>query len=111
MGDTIVLRKILDHNWCIGELNGREGAFPLNHVEIKIPLPIPQCRALYDFRMGPNEEEGCLTFVRGAVIHVMRRVDANWAEGRFGESVGIFPIAFVEMNSTARQLMDASATQ
>lgn len=109
MGEIIVMRKILDHNWCIGELNGREGAFPINHVDVIIPLPIPQCKALYDFRMGPNEEEGCLIFKKGAIIQVLRRVDQNWAEGKLAESIGIFPIAFVEMNLTARQLMDASA--
>ena len=28
------------------------------------PLPphVPQCKALYDFRMSNDEEDGCLTF-------------------------------------------------
>lgn len=80
----------------------------MNHVQIIINLPIPQCKALYDFRMGPNEEEGCLSFKKSAIIQVIRRVDQNWAEGRSGDVIGIFPIAFVEMNTSARQLMDAS---
>lgn len=58
--------------------------------------------------MGPNEEEGCLSFKKSAIIQVIRRVDQNWAEGRSGDIIGIFPIAFVEMNTSARQLMDAS---
>lgn len=58
--------------------------------------------------MGPNEEEGCLSFKKSAIIQVIRRVDQNWAEGRSGDVIGIFPIAFVEMNTSARQLMDAS---
>ena len=35
-GDSIMLRRRIDHNWCIGELNGREGAFPLNHVQVMV---------------------------------------------------------------------------
>ena len=56
--------------------------------------------------MGPNEEEGCLTFKKGTVIQVLRRVDHNWAEGRIGSSIGIFPIAFVELNQLAKQILE-----
>lgn len=105
-GDVIVLRRRIDQNWFYGQLNEREGAFPVNHVQIIVPLPVPQCKAVYDFRMGPNEEDGCLTFKKGQIINVTRRVDQNWAEGRIGECVGIFPINFVEMNGLAKQLME-----
>uniref|UniRef100_U5EPL2 RING-type E3 ubiquitin transferase n=1 Tax=Corethrella appendiculata TaxID=1370023 RepID=U5EPL2_9DIPT len=107
-GDIILLKKRIDHNWCYGEVNGKEGAVPINHVQVIVPLQTAQCRALYDFSMGPNEEEGCLIFKKGAIISVLRRVDQNWAEGRIGDSIGIFPITFVEMNPLAKQLMDAS---
>lgn len=103
-----MLRKRLDINWFIGECNGREGTFPVNYVQIIVPLPVPQCKAMYDFRMGPNEEEGCLTFTKGAIINVFRRVDLNWAEGRIGDAIGIFPIAFVQMNDLAKQLMETN---
>ncbi|XP_055923875.1 E3 ubiquitin-protein ligase SH3RF1 isoform X2 [Eupeodes corollae] len=107
-GDVILLRRKVDANWFVGELNGREGTFPLNYVQVIVPLPVPQCIALYDFKMGPNEEEGCLNFKRGTMIHVLRRVDHNWAEGRIGSCIGIFPIAFVEMNALAEQLLDGN---
>ncbi|XP_052901671.1 E3 ubiquitin-protein ligase SH3RF3 [Anopheles moucheti] len=107
-GDIIILKKKIDHNWCVGEVNGKEGAVPLNHIKVIVPLPFPQCKALYDFRMGPSEEEGCLTFKKGALIHVLRRVDQNWAEGRIAEKIGIFPISFVEMNGLAKHMMDSS---
>lgn len=110
-GDQIILRKRLDMNWFVGEVHGIEGAFPVNHAQVIVPLPQPQCKALYDFRMGPNEEEGCLTFKKGSIIHVFRRVDQNWAEGRFGDSIGIFPIAFVEMNGLAKQIMESVGTK
>lgn len=105
-GDHILLRRRIDLNWFVGEIHGKEGVFPVNHVQIIVPLPLPQCKALYDFRMGPNEEEGCLIFKKGTIINVFRRVDHNWAEGRIGDCIGIFPIAFVEMNPLAKQIMD-----
>jgi hypothetical protein len=42
------------------------------------------------------------------VISVIRRVDENWAEGKLGDRIGIFPLAFVEMNQVARALMKLS---
>lgn len=107
-GDIVILKKKIDHNWCVGEVNGKEGAVPLNHLQVIVPLPYPQCKALYDFSMGPNDEEGCLTFKKGALIHVLRRVDQNWAEGRIADKIGIFPISFVEMNSLAKHMMDSA---
>uniref|UniRef100_A0AAV2K4Y1 RING-type E3 ubiquitin transferase n=1 Tax=Knipowitschia caucasica TaxID=637954 RepID=A0AAV2K4Y1_KNICA len=37
---------------------------------------------------------------------VIRRVDENWAEGMLGDKIGIFPILYVELNETAKQLME-----
>uniref|UniRef100_A0A1A9WDT5 RING-type E3 ubiquitin transferase n=1 Tax=Glossina brevipalpis TaxID=37001 RepID=A0A1A9WDT5_9MUSC len=105
-GDLILLKRRIDNNWYMGQVQGVDGVFPVNFVQIVVPLPIPQCVALYDFKMGPNEEEGCLTFKKGTIIQVIRRVDHNWAEGRIGASIGIFPIAFVELNTLARQQLD-----
>ncbi|XP_037826513.1 E3 ubiquitin-protein ligase SH3RF1-like isoform X2 [Lucilia sericata] len=105
-GDLILLKRKIDSNWYVGQLKGAEGNFPINYVQIVVPLPTSQCVALYDFKMGPNEEEGCLTFKKGTVIQVLRRVDHNWAEGRIGSSIGIFPIAFVELNQLAKQLLE-----
>lgn len=48
-------------------------------------------------------------FQQGEIITVIRRVDENWAEGRLADRVGIFPIAFVEMNGVARALMKLSS--
>lgn len=58
--------------------------------------------------MKKNEEEGCLSFTKGTIINVLRRVDKNWAEGRIGNSIGIFPISFVDMNPIAKRLMEIS---
>ena len=34
------------------------------------PLPphVPQCKALYDFRMSNDDEDGCLTFNKVNII-------------------------------------------
>ncbi|KAK9870040.1 hypothetical protein WA026_006135 [Henosepilachna vigintioctopunctata] len=109
-GDTIILRRRIDSNWYHGECNGLQGVFPLSYVQIVTPVPshLPQCKALYDFRMSNDEEEGCLTFKKGDIINVIRRVDENWAEGKLDGKIGIFPLAFVELNNLARSLMKLS---
>ncbi|KAB0799850.1 hypothetical protein PPYR_07730 [Photinus pyralis] len=109
-GDIIMLRKRIDNNWYHGECGGNQGVFPLSYVQVITPLPsnIPQCKALYEFRMTNDDEEGCLTFNKGDIITVIRRVDENWAEGKLDDRIGIFPLAFVELNSLARSLMKLS---
>ncbi|XP_066603630.1 E3 ubiquitin-protein ligase SH3RF3 isoform X2 [Prorops nasuta] len=109
-GDIVVLRKKIDNNWYFGECGSNHGVFPLSYVQVMTPLPphVPQCKALYDFRMTNDDEDGCLTFNKGEIISVIRRVDENWAEGKLLDRIGIFPLAFVELNSVARALMKLS---
>ncbi|XP_020290399.1 SH3 domain-containing RING finger protein 3 isoform X2 [Pseudomyrmex gracilis] len=109
-GDIVILRKKIDNNWYFGECGNNHGVFPLSYVQVMTPLTphVPQCKALYDFRMANEDEDGCLTFNKGEVISVIRRVDENWAEGKLLDRIGIFPLAFVEMNSVARALMKLS---
>lgn len=38
-GDTIQLIRQVDENWYEGRLDGREGFFPVNYVEVIEPLP------------------------------------------------------------------------
>ncbi|XP_032673226.1 E3 ubiquitin-protein ligase SH3RF3-like isoform X2 [Odontomachus brunneus] len=109
-GDIVILRKKIDNNWYFGECGSNHGVFPLSYVQVMTPLTphVPQCKALYDFRMTNDDEDGCLTFNKGEVISVIRRVDENWAEGKLFDRIGIFPLAFVELNSVARALMKLS---
>ena len=102
----IVLLKKIDTNWFFGELNGKQGFLPASYIQVvDLPLLQPQCVALHDFRVTDVEEKDCISFVKGDVINVIRRVDDNWAEGKLGDRIGIFPIKFVDMNPTARNLM------
>ncbi|XP_053158979.1 E3 ubiquitin-protein ligase SH3RF2 [Hemicordylus capensis] len=112
-GDIIILHRQLDENWYLGEINGVSGVFPTNSVQVikQLPQPLPLCRALYNFDLksrNKNEKSNCLTFHKGDIITVIRRVDENWAEGKLGDKTGIFPILFVEPNTVARQLLQSS---
>ncbi|XP_051875728.1 LOW QUALITY PROTEIN: E3 ubiquitin-protein ligase SH3RF1-like [Pristis pectinata] len=107
-GDIIILRRQVDENWYHGEVNGVHGFFPTNFVQIikPLPQPPPQCKALYDFEVKDKEaDKDCLPFSKDDVLTVIRRVDENWAEGMLGDKIGIFPISYVEFNSTAKQLI------
>ncbi|XP_068958784.1 E3 ubiquitin-protein ligase SH3RF2 isoform X5 [Petaurus breviceps papuanus] len=110
-GDIILLRRQLDENWYQGEINGISGIFPTSSVEVikQLPQPPPLCRALYNFDLrdkDKSENQDCLTFLKDDIITVISRVDENWAEGKLGDKVGIFPILFVEPNLTARHLLE-----
>lgn len=112
-GDVILLRRQLDENWYQGEINGVSGFFPASSVEVikQLPQPPPLCRALYNFDLrdkDKSENQDCLTFLKDDVITVISRVDENWAEGKLGDKVGIFPILFVEPNLSARHLLEKS---
>nr|XP_015094919.1 E3 ubiquitin-protein ligase SH3RF2 isoform X1 [Vicugna pacos]XP_031527627.1 E3 ubiquitin-protein ligase SH3RF2 isoform X1 [Vicugna pacos]XP_031527634.1 E3 ubiquitin-protein ligase SH3RF2 isoform X1 [Vicugna pacos]XP_031527638.1 E3 ubiquitin-protein ligase SH3RF2 isoform X1 [Vicugna pacos] len=110
-GDVILLRRQLDENWYQGEINGVSGVFPASSVEVikQLPQPPPLCRALYNFDLrgkDKTESQDCLSFLKDDIITVISRVDENWAEGKLGDKVGIFPILFVEPNLTARHLLE-----
>ncbi|OXB53993.1 hypothetical protein ASZ78_009149 [Callipepla squamata] len=112
-GDVIVLLRQLDESWYLGELNGVSGIVPASSMQVlKQPaLPPPLCRALYNFDLrsrDKSENKDCLSFHKGDIITVISRVDGNWAEGKLGDKVGIFPVLFVEPNTTARQLLQSS---
>uniref|UniRef100_A0A452RFD8 RING-type E3 ubiquitin transferase n=1 Tax=Ursus americanus TaxID=9643 RepID=A0A452RFD8_URSAM len=40
------------------------------------------------------------------ILTVIRRVDDNWAEGMLGDKIGIFPLLYVELNDSAKQLIE-----
>ncbi|KAI5938872.1 E3 ubiquitin-protein ligase SH3RF3 [Manis javanica] len=108
-GDVIVLRRRVDERWYRGELQGAHGLLPTSYIQCVRPLPQapPQGKALYDFEMKDRDQDkDCLTFTKDEVLTVIRRVDDNWAEGMLGDKIGIFPLLYVELNDSAKQLIE-----
>ncbi|XP_070553591.1 E3 ubiquitin-protein ligase SH3RF3-like isoform X2 [Ptychodera flava] len=105
--DLILLLKKIDENWYQGEVNGQVGFLPSNyiHVLIAIPTEPPQCKALYDFDLRDQDGKDCLTFSKGDIFTIIKRVDENWAEGQRGDKIGIFPLSYVELNEASCNLL------
>ncbi|XP_004398462.1 PREDICTED: SH3 domain-containing RING finger protein 3 [Odobenus rosmarus divergens] len=108
-GDIIILRRRVDEHWYHGELHGTHGFLPASYIQCVRPLPQtpPQGKALYDFEMKDRDQDkDCLTFTKDEILTVIRRVDDNWAEGMLGDKIGIFPLLYVELNDSAKQLIE-----
>uniref|UniRef100_A0A674EX65 Sorbin and SH3 domain containing 3 n=1 Tax=Salmo trutta TaxID=8032 RepID=A0A674EX65_SALTR len=114
-GDIVYIHRQVDANWFEGEHHGRAGIFPTTYVEIVPPTEKPtpiksptiqvldygEAVALFSFNADLPVE---LSFRKGEVICVTRRVDDRWLEGRIpGTSrSGIFPTNYVQVNKLPR---------
>uniref|UniRef100_A0AAY4AWX5 Sorbin and SH3 domain containing 3 n=1 Tax=Denticeps clupeoides TaxID=299321 RepID=A0AAY4AWX5_9TELE len=114
-GDVVYIHRQVDANWFEGEHHGRAGIFPTSYVEMippsEKPTPIKQpaihvleygeAVAMFNFNADLPVE---LSFRKGEIISVTRRVDDHWLEGRIpGTSrSGIFPMNYVQVNKMPR---------
>ncbi|XP_049341599.1 vinexin isoform X1 [Astyanax mexicanus] len=114
-GDVVYIHRQVDANWYEGEHHGRAGIFPTSYVEIIPPTekPVPiksptvqvleygEAVALFNFNADLPVE---LSFRKGEVISITRRVDDQWLEGRIAGTnrSGIFPINYVQVNKMPR---------
>ncbi|XP_040011176.1 vinexin isoform X2 [Xiphias gladius] len=114
-GDIVYIHRQVDANWFEGEHHGRAGIFPTSYVEILPPTEKPtpiksptlqvldygEAVALYNFNADLPVE---LSFRKGEVISVTRRVDDKWLEGRISGTSrsGIFPATYVQVNKMPR---------
>ncbi|CAJ1068460.1 vinexin isoform X4 [Xyrichtys novacula] len=114
-GDIVYIHRQVDANWFEGEHHGRAGIFPTTYVEILAPTEKPtpiksptlqvldygEAVALFNFNADLPVE---LSFRKGEVINITRRVDDQWLEGRItGTSrSGIFPASYVQVNKMPR---------
>uniref|UniRef100_A0A7N9AK59 Sorbin and SH3 domain containing 3 n=1 Tax=Mastacembelus armatus TaxID=205130 RepID=A0A7N9AK59_9TELE len=114
-GDIVYIHRQVDANWFEGEHHGRAGIFPTTYVEILPPTEKPtpiksptlqvldygEAVALYNFNADLPVE---LSFRKGEVISVTRRVDDKWLEGRISGTSrsGIFPASYVQVNKMPR---------
>lgn len=70
--------------------------------------PPALCRAICDFNpeeMNMEDSKYCLSFIKGDILTVIRRLDENWIEAKLGEKVGLCPQQFTEPNSVAAKLL------
>ncbi|XP_046726729.1 vinexin isoform X2 [Silurus meridionalis] len=114
-GDVVYIHRQVDGNWYEGEHHGRAGIFPTSYVEIIPPTekPVPikspsvqvleygEAVALFNFNADLPVE---LSFRKGEVISITRRVDDQWLEGRVPGTArsGIFPANYVQVNKMPR---------
>ncbi|XP_029961039.1 vinexin isoform X2 [Salarias fasciatus] len=114
-GDIVYIHRQVDANWFEGEHHGRAGIFPTSYVEILPPTEKPtpiksptlqvldygEAVALYNFNADLPVE---LSFRKGEVISISRRVDDQWLEGRISGTnrSGIFPASYVQVNKMPR---------
>ncbi|KAL7391851.1 hypothetical protein ABVT39_015761 [Epinephelus coioides] len=108
-GDIVYIHRQVDANWFEGEHHGRAGIFPTSYVEILPPTEKPtpiksptiqvldygEAVALFNFNADLPVE---LSFRKGEVIDITRRVDDKWLEGRISGTSrsGIFPANYVQ---------------
>ncbi|KAM4575945.1 vinexin isoform 4-T8 [Odontesthes bonariensis] len=108
-GDIVYIHRQVDANWFEGEHHGRAGIFPTSYVEILPPTEKPtpirsptlqvldygEAVALFNFNGDLPVE---LSFRKGEVISITRRVDDKWLEGRISGTSrsGIFPANYVQ---------------
>lgn len=102
-GSVIDLTHTVDDNWFEGLFEGKKGIFPKAYVklipdddEVHEPADIPTQFGIakYDFN-GQTLKE--LSFKKGDIVSILRKVDANWLEGTLNEKKGIFPMLYVEL--------------
>ncbi|XP_034727147.1 vinexin isoform X6 [Etheostoma cragini] len=114
-GDIVYIHRQVDANWFEGEHHGRAGIFPTSYVEILLPTEKPtptksptlqvldygEAVALFNFSGDLPVE---LSFRKGEMINITRRVDEMWLEGRISGTSrsGIFPANYVQVNKMPR---------
>lgn len=55
----------------------------------------PYAKALYDYI---SSTPGDLSFKRGEIITLKKRIDSNWYQGECGGNQGVFPLCYVQVN-------------
>nr|XP_034172384.1 uncharacterized protein B0303.7-like isoform X1 [Osmia lignaria]XP_034172385.1 uncharacterized protein B0303.7-like isoform X1 [Osmia lignaria]XP_034172387.1 uncharacterized protein B0303.7-like isoform X1 [Osmia lignaria]XP_034172388.1 uncharacterized protein B0303.7-like isoform X1 [Osmia lignaria] len=94
-GDKIYLIKKVNDDWMEGRIGNRKGIFPINFIDIRVPLPgVPDnvVVAIYSFK-GETIED--LKFNEGDKITVLSRISQDWLYGECKGRKGQFPANYV----------------
>ncbi|KAF3838194.1 hypothetical protein F7725_009962 [Dissostichus mawsoni] len=89
----------VDESWHRGNSGDGSGAPNLRLSAGRCTTFNPEERTLEDSKY-------CLSFLKGDVLTVIRRLDEHWIEAKLGEKVGICPLQFIEPNSVAAKLLE-----
>ncbi|XP_077500825.1 dynamin-binding protein-like [Amblyomma americanum] len=105
-GDLIVGLAAVDTNWWRGQLDGREGIFPLSHAWMLdgASLRATQgsrdvdllARVLQDMTAQLDDE---MNLHSGDIVHIQRIIDKDWFWGECNGRSGKFPRNFVTLLS------------
>ena len=118
-GKMIHVTEKINEDWLKGEVCGQSGSFPCNFVDLsadtinKLPLSKTkgstadsgECapedsehvvfyKAMYDYSSDVADD---LSFSKGDVIQVYKRIGDEWMKGKLHGQIGLFPAAYVEM--------------
>uniref|UniRef100_A0A182JRF8 SH3 domain-containing protein n=1 Tax=Anopheles christyi TaxID=43041 RepID=A0A182JRF8_9DIPT len=111
--EKIYLLRRLSEEWYMGrDKRGLEGMFPVNYVEVKVPLADEQSnepdirlstktsgnggvkvRALYNFKAEASED---LTIMENDLVTVLYQITPEWLYGENNGRKGQFPANFIE---------------
>ncbi|OWF38490.1 SH3 domain-containing protein 19-like [Mizuhopecten yessoensis] len=111
-GDRILVLENLGSDWCKGKLNNKCGIFPSTFVEMEkkspgnpppekpadVKLPVQYGVALYEFDAMESNELSLKVGDR-VLLGDFAADASDWRWGEFGGHSGIFPAAFVELES------------
>ncbi|XP_031713662.1 E3 ubiquitin-protein ligase SH3RF1 [Anarrhichthys ocellatus] len=115
-GNSIAQKHKVDESWHHGN-GGDSGGASVTASALQAVSPTPQlqsqpqalCRALHDFNPEESNLEDSkygLSFLKGDILTVIRRVDEHWIEAKRGEKVGICPLQYIEPISVAAKLLE-----
>ncbi|XP_041922756.1 SH3 domain-containing protein 19 isoform X1 [Alosa sapidissima] len=131
-GDVVGQVEQLDDEWYLGTLRGVTGFFPISYVKLTVrsskpisqsavpsthaktlpeaPSSGPRCVARFAFEAEHSDE---LMFCEGDVIQLHEYIGQDWARGKLGTCVGIFPLNYVEIieDLPAQTASDAGQTK
>ena len=106
VGVSILLLRRIDENWLEGQLDGKIGIFPANHVKIELGNPslaresiLASCGKPYAIALQQfsGECHGDLSFDKGELVELVGTAGNGWLRGSMHGQVGIFPASFVEI--------------
>ncbi|KAG8334747.1 E3 ubiquitin-protein ligase sh3rf3 [Homalodisca vitripennis] len=77
---------------------------PLSGAAVKIPSQ-PYARAVYDYL---SKEPGDLSFKKGDLIILRKKIDSNWYHGECGSNQGVFPLSYVQVMNSHKSVLNNS---